>query len=445
MTLAQAVEEAEAHNFFEAVIHFEQAYNTNLHNFTNEHKYLYAKSLNKCFNTNKNENHLNLASKLSKEVYMNEPGHRFNASLYMWLTYKCYVSAKATNINRDLRLRAANFIIQHTAQENYSPYELTVTEIVKFLDNGTPKNPALILEWQHHLNPKLLTKIGNTFKKDDGETISSASPFEKWHVTTIKLLLELEQYEACIQAVDTLMDELKPPFSQFHHNNDSWSLRRKAQALVAIQRTDEAYAVLQEVIKKFQHSAVYYDLMKISRLQGDEQQALLYGAEGLLDRSGKYEHKLKILKDCAEILTAQNLVNESYAHYALIQKVRERNEWKPDATALTEMTRLQEVDPTCKPFSNKQLQNLWQQWITEQYEVGEGTVKTILPNGKSGFIQVEEGQVDYYFNIRNSNCSMNELQQGTAVKFRKKPSFDRAKNRESIEAIQITVLEQGEA
>jgi len=359
----------------------------------------------------------------------------------MWLIYNRYVSTKVEEVSEQLRLQMASYIVQRTSQEMYSPFEKTITEVVKFFE-AKNRDSFTIYQWHKLLNPTLLSTKGYSFKADNGREIHVASALESWHATNCKLLLKMKKYEEVLDAAANMVESMKKANINYHHNNEHWLVYRKAQALMAIQREEDASILLKELIQKFQHSTIFYQLMKISRSREDLEQALFFGAEGLLDKAGQYEHKLPILKEYAEILAEQSIVRESYAHYALIQKVREKNNWQLDEKIQKEMSTLQRMDNSCKSFTNKELRNLWNERLLNQYEFAHGTVKIILGNGKAGFVREEGSQEEYYFNSRNSECAIQQLQPGTAVSFRKKPSFDRAKNKASMEAIQVSLVKK---
>ncbi|MEK4229256.1 DUF7017 domain-containing protein [Solibacillus sp. FSL H8-0538] len=399
--------------------------------FDVEAHYVFAKSLNKIASTEMAL--IQEAFAESTSAYKKDTTHKLNTSLYMWLTYKCYVKNEATS--RDMRMRAAQFIVDHSVQEEYSAYEVTVMKIVEYLEGLPNPNDALVLQWIDYLNPHKISKKQFSYMRE-GKRVENASAFEKWYVTKSKKLFALQQYEACIAVIDELEQKMHRGFTTYHYNQDAWCQRRKAKALEQLGRIDEAEKVLWALLKKFQHSSIYYDVMCVQMQRGQSVQALASAAEGLLTKDGKYEHKVKIIKDCARLLYEAGMVQDSYAHYVLLQKVRARNDWRADPEVEEQILRLAAQDAGCRPYTNKELQQLWADWQMMQYEEVDGIVKTILPNGQAGFISDKAGS-DYYFNIKNSKCSMAELPIEQHVRFRKKPSFDRAKNRDSMEAIAI--------
>jgi cold shock CspA family protein len=65
-----------------------------------------------------------------------------------------------------------------------------------------------------------------------------------------------------------------------------------------------------------------------------------------------------------------------------------------------------------------------------------GTIKTILPNGKAGFISSTDGK-DYYFRLMNYNGDKKNLKVGIKVKFNIQDSFDKVKKKQSKEAANV--------
>jgi len=78
-------------------------------------------------------------------------------------------------------------------------------------------------------------------------------------------------------------------------------------------------------------------------------------------------------------------------------------------------------------------------WETSKYSslpCINGVVKTILRNGKAGFITGDDKK-DYFFKVRGFKGDRKKLQEGLKVKFNLEDSFDRKKNKKTKAAINI--------
>ena len=68
-----------------------------------------------------------------------------------------------------------------------------------------------------------------------------------------------------------------------------------------------------------------------------------------------------------------------------------------------------------------------------------GKIKNILPNNIAGFIGGENNK-DYYFKIKDFKGSESDIKKGLLVEFSVVKSYDKKKERESEQAVDINPL-----
>ena len=72
-------------------------------------------------------------------------------------------------------------------------------------------------------------------------------------------------------------------------------------------------------------------------------------------------------------------------------------------------------------------------------EIQYGIISKILPHGKAGFIQAEDGK-SYYFKKYEFKGSADEFHEMTSVSFYLEEGFDKAKNEVKMNAVNIHTI-----
>ena len=97
----------------------------------------------------------------------------------------------------------------------------------------------------------------------------------------------------------------------------------------------------------------------------------------------------------------------------------------------TENTQYWKIEKKLKPFWN----DLKYKGQQPQY----GIISKILPHGKAGFIQAEDGN-SYYFNKFQFKGSDDEFHEMTSVSFYLEEGYDRAKDEVKMNAVNINTI-----
>jgi len=418
--------------YAEALSIFEPLYKSVPENFSKWDLYYYAKSLSKQQQEKK-------AFLISKNLYNRDPNMDFNKTLYMWLIYNLYIKPDVQQHDQQEQLlfRAAKYIVDNTSQEAYSPYEKTVFRIIQHIKGKANQDYKKMLEWLEYLDVTKLSSEPRQFVDSEGKARENASPLEQWYATRVKALYKTKQYALCIEAADQALVVIP----KFHYDNDIWIREKKAVSKFLLGRINEALAELKQLVKEKAHSLIFYDIFKVQRALGEMNEALIAGASGLLDKNGELHHKLSLLNDMADLLIEIGDYEKAYAHLSLINEVRRENGWNPLTEVDAKLKKLSQMVAIQTYSSRKQLVIYWKKLVLNSLSKGKGIVKTIFPNGKAGFIQTEDGQ-DIYFKMSNVLLNRKHLKKQAIVEFYKKESFDRIKKAESVEAIEIRVLNE---
>ena len=126
-------------------------------------------------------------------------------------------------------------------------------------------------------------------------------------------------------------------------------------------------------------------------------------------------------------------------HLLLSFSLRSNEGWKAKevvSTLASEMSLTLESIEDTKSYI-QELKQFWDKHKFANLPKHAGKIKTILPNGKAGFITSDDGK-DFYFKIFSFNGSKKKIRTGLKVEFFVQESFDKSKNKKSYQAVNIS-------
>lgn len=285
--------------------------------------------------------------------------------------------------------------------------------------------------WLKLINPELLTSDSYKMKIGDGRSVEIASDIEHWYANMLKVKAAQNKPIELLQ----LLEEVRDKGIVWHYNNDIWFARKEAFAYAQLNQKEAAVKILRQIIMQKQDWFLIYDLAK---LVDDEEERRLLLCEAALAK-GKPTMKLKLYESLYNEFMSLNLNKEAVLHLCLITALRRENSWDVSHSLLNEIES-SGVECIKKGSSDliRQLQIVWSQYLppesSKQSQRFVGTIKTILPNGKSGFIT--SGKQSFFFGIFDVRDKSN-LSIGQKVSFEVTDSFDKKKNKMSKKAVKI--------
>ncbi|MBU9714093.1 tetratricopeptide repeat protein [Evansella tamaricis] len=426
MDVRNGVNLAKQGQFEEAVSLLDQAYQSNRNAFNSWDLFFYAKSLKKV-------GRLKESVQLSKQLYEEAPDFQANANMLSWSLYRLYISPnRKEKVEEVIMVKTANFIVNSVKQEQYSAYERTVLTMVKYFKNKANTNQQQLLYWVSKLDPTKLSTETNTITDSEGIKRELASPLEEYYTAKIKALFEMKNYPECL----TISTEAFKKISKFHYDNDIWLRSKAAIAKGELGRVEEGIRELEEIVKEKDHWSLYYEIFKLYLKLGNTAMAREKGAYAVLAQGGEYKHKKNLLIKFGYLLEEEKQHKEALMLYTFAKEVIKENGWK-DMQSLNERIALieREIGKVNKGYRNE-LFSFLQTIKLQTLPKGIGTILKVLPNGKAGFISGDNGQ-QYYFRIKNLK---GKPRPGVKehVHFYIMESFDKKKQRQSYEAIEIT-------
>ena len=171
----------------------------------------------------------------------------------------------------------------------------------------------------------------------------------------------------------------------------------------------------------------------------DFNKALKFACDAALS-SGDSEKKMKLYELLANLNTKLGNYEIAKKHIALVYSIRKEHEWKLDQILDT----IEKFDVNIDNLGDAKSQerNLKKEWEILMFgdkESNNGTIISILPNGKAGFIKKDDGS-SYYFNLRSFVGRKEFAIPGRNVTFIIEDGFDIKKNIQTKIAVNVKPL-----
>lgn len=284
--------------------------------------------------------------------------------------------------------------------------------------------------WLKKIDPELLAIDPYKMKIANGKSVEIASDIERWYANILKVKAALNKPKELLQ----LLEKARSKGIVWHYNNDIWFARKEAFAYAQLNQQEKAVNILRQILAQKQDWFLIYDLAKLVNEEKERRQLL---CEAALSK-GKPTMKLKLYESLYNEFLSSN-IKEATLHLCLIKALRRENSWDISEFVLNNIS---QSGLECNEDQSlnliKQLRQIWKRYLPKE-NIQEarrlvGTIKTILPNGQSGFIV--SGKQSFFFgtyDIRNKST----LFIGQKVTFEVIDGFDKKKNKMSKKAAKI--------
>jgi tetratricopeptide (TPR) repeat protein len=385
----------------------------------------YAQCLNKLKNFDDSMN-------ICRKTYKIDQTFNLNNNLYAWNIYHTEI-AKNQVQNESVFFKAAKGIILLSEEDEYSPYVITIFKVIDYLNEQNRVNYNEVITWIEYLKPELLDETPFSFQDKDGKTREIASKKEQYYSNRSKAFFELGQFENCIIICEEALNTL----TKFHYSNDIWFKRSIALSNAQLGSNDLAITQLVEILKQKNEWFIQKEIAEIYLKNNKLKDAEKYAIDAALNY-GDNDKKMNLYLLLNDILQRQGKNNEARNHILFIAKIRIDKKWKID-TDLKQKIDFYNIDLNDLPNFNSIKRDLIKTW--EDLKFGDkqynGIIKKMLPNNKSGFIELENSRLSYYFDVRDFKGQKNLVKEGTKVRFYLEDSFNKKRNEKSKKAVMI--------
>ena len=353
------------------------------------------------------------AEKIYKTAYDEDPEAFtiWDKRFYAWALYHLHIKNPSSEdeLVKSCELISELLIQEDTNKVKVCAYTTSMLKIINYFKD----NAYECLKWLDMLNPKLLNSNPRSMNRD-GRISKFYSDKEKWYSLKTKHLLDMGEYEETIKFADEALNEL----DEFVNNSDIWFKWRIAIANKDLDNFDEALKYLEEIINSKNDWFILKELAEIYSLNGDYDLALKYAIDAALAK-GDIKYKINLYRLLDEIFIAKDMDEDSESIVELIEAIEDDENFV-------------EIE--------KELKERWVEIKFNNQQRSYGTISNILSHGKAGFIKADDGE-SYYFNIYEIQGDKSKVKEGDYVSFFLEESFDKKKNKKTLNAVNINIVD----
>jgi tetratricopeptide (TPR) repeat protein len=299
-------------------------------------------------------------------------------------------------------------------------------------------NASKIRYWLDKLDPEKLSKKEQTTVSEDSKERKLASDYENYYSYLATLLYKEKKFQESIEVSEFALANIQ----KFHYDNNIWFKRRIALCHIELGDLSKGEEILKSLDSgKGEKWFIENDISLIYFEQNDFEKALEYALKAAKN-FGDDLMKINLYIHLARIFFKLQKPDEAKVHAELVIAIKQANDSRIDME-LQKLITYFKIDISQKfdlRAKKKEAEKIWDNHLFEGQEKLKGTINKILPNGKSGFIKQDNSREAYYFNFSSVKARKQDIQEGKSVKFFLKNSFDKKRNKESKEAIEIVIL-----
>jgi tetratricopeptide (TPR) repeat protein len=366
-----------------------------------------------------------------REVYPKYGDFDMIKNVYAWSVYYLEINREKID-DEDTFFRAGNGILKLSKQDDvYSPYTMTVFKTLNYLSEKSIYPANKILEWTEKLNPAQLDGKPFAFTDKTGTNREIASQKEQYYMYRTRALLEKGDFEECIK----LCKEALSVFEHLHYNNEIWFEWRVALCYEGLGKLDEALQRMQTLLSRKNEWYIHKEIAQIYLKQEKYKQSLQHAVDSALC-FGDANKKLRLFRMMADLLFKLNKPSEAKLHLEYIYRLRQDCGYPADMGLMQLTSELQmNISSTVsmKEFERR-IVKVWNGLKYEDKVLHSGKIKSLLPDGKAGFVESNNGK-SYYF---KTNQFKGKPQVGLKVVFYLEEGFDAKKNRKTMNAVNVT-------
>jgi len=373
----------------------------------------------------------NTAYLLLKKVYEIDNTFEYVKGQFAWASYMANIKEYPDDESSD---KLEDFVAEVISVTEGKEDELFRSQsIIKMMEHYSANGSWIkVVEWSKLVNPDLLSDKAFDGISSDGKKFRKPSDRESYYLKLTKALDKENKFEECIKECDNGLDSFP---------NEVWLKWHKGSALRKLKKYPESIALLEEVKTKKNDWFILKDLSAAYYGLNNNEKALEYFLEGsaLSIRIPEPQYRWELYYVGSRILLKLGKTDLASQHIALVYKLREENNWGIQDFLQSD---IDTYKISLEKSSSELFKELKEYWIKERSDSlpgFSGEIKNIISEGKAGFIKSVNG-TDYYFNSRNFLDKKSSITIGLKVKFNIQKSFDKKKNCESKEAININIV-----
>lgn len=371
------------------------------------------------------------AEKVARDALARFPEDIYTRSELGWILYERQLKPARDEGNLERVLHNAKEILNL----NQDRLALTVVALAVMQVAKARKNWEVLLQWADRLRPE---DLGSEPTVVNGKRVMPQR--ESWYVNRARALLELGRHAEARQVAQAGLAEFR----------DEIFLRRTAA--LALARSGDLAAGIAEMRALLSHPrADWYvkaELAEMEHQAGNHAEAYRLLCDAISDPRQSDEFKVEYFLTMARIALAVGKLDVAAEHIALNKAIRMDRNWGLPVELLKLEKKVHEALQTSKhawpelPKDTKQLSALchrrWQEGAREGLQLLHGTVKPYPEGRQFTYIQREDGGDDVFVLVKDLPLTCRRG--GSRVEFALKTSYDRKKERESVQATHVRPL-----
>lgn len=371
---------------------------------------------------------LDEAEEVAKEAMAKYPEDEYTRSELVWILYERELKPAQAGNDLGRAVHAANRILAlNPGQMALTRVVLTVLKVAKARDDW-----KLYLEWADRLTPESLSSEPMAVGGKRG-----MSERETWYIGRARALIELGRFDEARRFAQSGLVEF----------SDDIFLRRIAALSLA--GLGDLAGAISEMRSLLSHPRadwyMYGDLAELEYRAGNLEEAYRLMCEALFTSRQSEEFKLKYFVIMARLALTLGKIDIAAAHIALAKTIRANQGWTiPPELVQVEQDILAALKASGQswpklPQDSKQLGRLcrhhWQEGRDEGVQFYRGTIKPYPEGRPFAHIKRDDGGEDVFVLVRDlpEDCR----RPGSRVEFALKRSYDKKKQRESVQATRV--------
>ena len=331
--------------------------------------------------------------------------------LYAWCIY--YTEIVSSEKDETQFFRAAEAITNLAKPDDpYSAYQITVFKVLDRLSNKFPYPADKILEWTGKLNPQILDDKVFTFTDKEGKEREIASKKEQYYMLRSRALLEKGEFDECIR----ICEEGLKSFEKLHYDNEVWFRWRIALSYEGLGEFQKSLNLQLELLKIKKEWFIQKEIAEQYYRLGDYEKSLQYALDSALN-SGDTNKKINTFVVLTNLFNQLGKSEDARLHEKFIASIKNGEQNKE---------------------AENELRKIWNAAKYEAQQKYTGKIKSILPNGKAGFVETGNGK-SYYFSMRDVKGKKEKIQVNQPVTFYLEEGYDAKKDRKTMNAVNVEI------